>query len=536
MKTIEIKRKKLEYTLQFIWCCNLIVITNIIGRTGMECFGFAYEIYMLFYILTISSFPAAILKLTKMRQQKEKYADSKKVMNVASLLAVIYAVFGSLLLYLISHFVLEGFIQNSFAGVILKLLIPIYVCQCLLQILTGYFQAKGSPAAVILVRILEAVITFVCSIFIALSLREYGSKVSALLLNENLTSSYGALSLPAAFACGSVLGILLFLLILLMNKRNLKESKLSSKSEESVSYLGRLLLRTMLPYTAIAFLYRIPVLFGFVFHHSQLISSGDSDFVTDYGLLYGIYLPFLGAFILLSGVFALGKVYQITASMKKQEYKRAKEVFQTWVHLLIILSGFLSIFVIALSNSFAGLLFSSDTKELIIMLQVGGISIMFGAFAVFFSQLLITIKKFQKILFSLVSGVVVFIATMILLSRFGNSGVFSFVYAWDAFWGVLALVSGYFACKALKVSLRLKDIFFIPVISLLVIGIALIQFEKLLLHMLGNGLCIVISLILAIVVHFGILAFSHNMTKEELGELPLGKYILIIGEKLHLLS
>ena len=63
--SIENKRKKLEYILQIIWCCNLIVIINLIGKIGILNFGYAYEIYMLLYTITIGCFPLAIYKERK---------------------------------------------------------------------------------------------------------------------------------------------------------------------------------------------------------------------------------------------------------------------------------------------------------------------------------------------------------------------------------------------------------------------------------------------------------------------------------------
>lgn len=534
MKSIELKRKKLEYTLQFIWCINLIIITNIIGRVGMEYFGYAYEVYLLFYIVTIGSFPLAIYKLFKMRQQKEKFSESRKVMKVSGILAAFYAIFGSLFLYIISEMFLSGFCRNPFAGIILKLLIPFYVLQCILQVMTGYFQVKGSLAATVLVRITEAVVSLISCIFIALSLRQYGSKVSALLLDDNYTSAYGALGFPASLICGSLIAVFLFGLIILLNKRNRKEPKSSVKSEDSFFYLLKLLIRTMSPYMGIAFLMRAIVLISFLLDNTKLITS--DKMVSDYGLLYGIFLPFTGAMVLLFAIISLGKVNIITISIKKQEIKHAKECFQTWIHLLFIIAGFISVIVFGLANSISGLLFKSASAELGNMLRFGGISILFAAFGLFFLDLLRTTKKFQKIYLSLGVGLLVFIVVLVAVSKVSSLDTMAFIYAWDAFWGIIALLNGYFATQSLKTAIRMKDLLLIPLFTLFIIGFAMIQLEKLLLYMLGDALCIIVCVAIAVIVMICVLVFTHNLEKEELEELPLGKYLLMIASKLHLLS
>lgn len=527
MKSIENKRKRLEYALQIIWCCNLIVIINIIGKIGMLHFGYAYEIYMLFYTITIGSFPLAIYKLVKKRQQKEKYTDSRKVIKASGVLAAIYAIVGSVLLFSISEFLLTKYLHLTFAGIILKLFIPIYILQCIIQVLTSYFQAKGSLETTILARSIEGIVTFVATVFITSTLSKYGSKVAALLLDENYASTYGALGITASVAIGSVVSIFIFLIILFINKRNLKTPKHSAKSEESVFYLTQLLARTMFPYFSIIFLFRVPVLITFLLQNS--ISE-------NYGLIYGIFLPFTILFVLFSGIMSLSKVGTIAASIKKQEYKGAKECFHTWIHLLLVIIGFVAILIITLADSLSRLLFKSAPAELLLLLQSGGISILFGAFALFFINLLMTIKKFSKVTISLGLSLTLFIVTVILSSKFGNAGILSFIYAWDVFLSVLAVSSGYFAHKAIKTSFRLNNTIIIPVVTLFVIGIALVQFEKLFLHMLGNGLCIVICFAFAFVVYVGVLTFTHNVNKAEIKELPLGKQILFIAQKLHLIS
>jgi len=527
MKSIENKRKKLEYILQIIWCCNLIVIINLIGKIGILNFGYAYEIYMLLYTITIGCFPLAIYKLAKKRQQKEKYTDSKKVIKASAILGIFYAIIGSFMLFFVGDLFFDKYLHMTFAGIILKLFIPIYILQCIIQVLTGYFQAKGSLETTILARCTEGIIIFGATVFITTKLADYGSKVAALLLDTNYTSTYGALGIPASIILGSVVSILLLFILLFLNKRNIRLPKNSSKSEESVFYLIRLLTHTMIPYFSILFLFRVPVLISFVLQ---------KNITENYGLIYGLFLPFTVAITLLSGIMSLDKVSTITTSIKQQEYKTAKECFHTWIHLLLIIFGFLAILITTLASCFSGLLFKSGYSDLIPVLQSGGISIVFGAFALFFLNLLIATKKFSKATIALGISLFIFIITIILLSRYGHFGILSFTYAWDVFMGVLSVLSGYFAYKSIKTSLHLNNIILIPVVTLLVIGIALVQFEQLFLNMLGNGLCIIVCLGFALVVYAGVLTFTHNINKEEIKQLPLGRQILFIAQKLHLIS
>ncbi len=527
MKSIENKRKKLEYFLQIIWCCNLIIIINIIGKTGMLNFGYAYEIYMLLYTLTIGCFPLAIYKLIKKRQQKEKYTESKKVIKASVILGLTYALIGSFILFFIGDLFLAKHLHMSFAGIILKLFIPVYVLQCVIQVLSGYFFAKGSLETTILARCAEGIITFVATVIITSKLGNYGSKVASLLLNESYTSTYGALGIPIAIFIGSLFSTLLLLIILFINKRNIHIPKTSAKSEESVMYLIRLLTHTMIPYFTTIFLFRIPILIDFILCENM---------VDNHGITYGIFLPFTIMIVLLSGIMSMNKVGIITTSIKQQEYKTAKKCFHTWIHLLLIIGGFITILISTLASGFSGLLFKSEYTVLIPILQSGGISIVFGSFALFFINLLISIKKFSKTTIALGISLILFIMTLILSSKFGHSGILSFIYAWDVFLGALSVSSGYWAYKSIKTSLHINNTIIIPVVTLLVIGIALVQFEKLLLHVLGNGLCILVCIGLALVIYIGVLTFTHNINKEEIKELPFGKQILFIAQKLHLIS
>ena len=197
-----------------------ISLEHMIGDKGLACYGTAYEIYYVLGGMIAYGLSEAVCTLVRYRIRREQYKNAQKVLGSALMLGGIIGTLLSILLGLLGHVFSEKVLKVPLAGLSVSIMAPAIVFFILTGVFRGYFQGNGSRMPAIHSRILQIVVLFISGLVFSKIFGGYGSRVSALLQNDDFTGAYGAMGASLGIFTASLLCFLHMLVLYLLLKAN----------------------------------------------------------------------------------------------------------------------------------------------------------------------------------------------------------------------------------------------------------------------------------------------------------------------------
>lgn len=533
MNHVEVKRRQIQAISYMLGLVTLIVMGRIIGDNGIAYLAVAVESLSLFCLLLVHSVPDALARMLRGKNTRSQYKNVERIRKNVMLFQCIAGIAGSLLLFAMSDLLAEHIFSMPYSAFIIKVMSPVVLLRTVSSVFLGYFQGNGSQMPTSAASVIRQIFLFGFGLLFCNILKNYGVKVSALLLNEDFTSMYGAVGLAIAMILTEALVLLFLFLIYLGNDRRKEKNYEGLKMTETFSGSVSSLYRNRSNDLLISVLARLPVWLGILFYQRSVLDIYTS--AMDYGIYYGKYLVVCAFPILFCSMFLLPMSARINSYVRREEHRLGGELFGAAVHLGAVCTLFGVVFIAVMSRQIAGSFFSGNTEAVAEMLKFGSSVVLFIVLSYLFIRILLIGGKNYLVMCALGVFNIIFILGLMLFLHTIPKGIAGLVYAGVLGSGILCLATGFFALRLLRVSMDIIRWVVIPVIAAGVMGVICMLLGNVLTPHLDNLVTLLVCLAIGIIGYWIILLLLRSFQEQELELLPGGAILMGIARLLHVI-
>lgn len=479
-----------------------IPLTNMLGDKGIGFYSAAFQIYILFYIISASAIPNSMAKLVSEKIEYGKRKEAHKLfVTTLKVSFLVSLMFGAIL------FGLSGVIADAISKPETRLAImslsPTLVIMGMVATLRGYFQGLHNMFPTALSQVFEQLINAVMSIVLALTL-----------LNINL--EYGVMGGTLGTGCGVLVALITLAVIYYKNKKKI-DIEVANSNDVPASSLTLLkeLFSVMFPFIVGGTVFTMTGLVDVVMIQNRLLLSLDKDTVdVIYGQYTGKYITILNlpAAVLTSiSMSVIPRISLLTANKKYEQIKRELEKLFKIIFVLIIPMAFgLSI----LGSNLLQILFPYSPG--------GGYLFKYGAYTIIFvaimkigTAVLQASGNYWEPVKNGALAVTLKIALTYILVGTKFFNIYGAIISAIVTFMLLAFLNIRSINEKLNLKLRLFKNIYKPLFSSIIMGIVC-YYSSVKLAFLGNLFSTLIAIILSVVIYFIIMFKIDGVNKNEL--------------------
>lgn len=236
-----------------------IPLQNTIGDAGMGYYSAAFQIYSIMLIISSYSLPVAVSKLVAARAAKGQYRNARRFFHGALLFATLTGGATCLIVLFGADRLAGNIMSMPKSAIALRMLAPTLLIVAIMGVIRGYFQGLGTMVPTAFSQLIEQIVNAVISVVAGIYLFEYGTKVAALLHDEDYSSAWGAAGGTLGTGAGALAGLLVLLIMFLVHKRRMRKSikRDNAKSLDSFGKVFSSIVITVLPVILSTTIYNI---------------------------------------------------------------------------------------------------------------------------------------------------------------------------------------------------------------------------------------------------------------------------------------
>lgn len=519
-------------------------LVAIIGDEGNGYYNTAYAIYTIILLVSSYSIPSALSKVIAARLAKREYRNAQRIFNCAFIYVIVVGGIGSAACF----FGAELFVgQNSAA--VLRVFAPTIFLSGLLGVFRGYFQAHRTMLQTSLSQILEQIFNAGISILAAYLL------MKAVAAQDMTTQAiYGATGSALGTGCGVLIALVFMWLIYLLNRPSIQKRVSKDRTREILSYgqVFGIIIGMVTPVILSTFIYNLNTVSNLKFYQGlmQMFKGYDEvQATTNYGLYSGkaiqiINIPVAIASSMSAAIIpTIARTYEVHAR-EETNYKIAQAIKVT---MLISIPSAVGLFVLA--KPIVLLLYPQKASVDIVaaLIRTMAIAVVFYALSTLTNAVLQGTGKVNKpvthALFSLIIQTVILVPLLL----YTNLDLYALCIATVLYSFLMCIMNGYSIKKHLNYQQEMFRTFTLPFFAAFWMGVVtagvyygLAKAMELLgfagSEMLQNIICLIPSLIAAVITYFALAIKSGAIHKNELKSMPKGYLLLRIAQKLHLIG
>lgn len=503
-----------------------IPLGHMIGDKGLACYGTAYEIYFVLGGMISYGLSEAVCTLVRYRIRREQYKNAQKVLGSALMLGGIGGAFLSILLTLLGHVLSERVLKIPLAGLAVSMMAPAIVFFILTGIFRGYFQGNGSRMPAIHSRMLQTVVLFVSGLVFSKIFGDYGSRVSALLQNDDFTGAYGAMGASLGILTASLLSFLHMLVLYLLLKANRQgqAAREMLRGQDTRFQIFHMLLGSGTLYLLYWFFFQGQTLTGELI--MMRYAGASNDMLTAWGAYYGKVLSVIGILCGVLGMLCLPSVRKLVVLLERDEYRMAREKLGTLIHLSTALSVPAAILLAVFSENILDVLFGGSNEQAAVWMQLGSIMIVLGLFSMIFMEFLLRSRKLAYVTGIGAGAFLLYTILLILMTKSPGLGINALVIAGIVFYAFVAVLG--FLLVGRRIQYRqewLRGVILI-ILSGAVSGIIAMLLNRAIMPLTGKLISLCICFVAAIAAYLVLLTVTRAITPDEMENMP-GGWILI---------
>lgn len=514
-----------------------IPLNNMIGDEGMGLYSRAFEIYNMLLILSSYSLPLAVSKLVAARMEKKEYRNAHRIFLCGMTFAVCVGMLAAGILYFGADFFSQAVFKNPRLAIPLRVLAPNILVFSIMGVLRGYFQGKNTMLPTAVSQIIEQIINAVISIVAAYYLMKAHSA------NENI-SAYGAAGGTLGTVSGAIAGLLFLLFIYYIYRPTLRRQLKRDRNAEIASYQNvyKLIILTIFPIILSQTVYQVSgvidsALFDNIMQNKGVISTQRDQLM---GIYLGKYKLLTNLPVSIASAMGVAIIPSIVAAMTRGSYREVKSKIHasTKFNMLIAIPSAVGMAVLA--EPILRLLFYSSstesTKIAASLLQVGSIAIIVYMLSTISNSVLQGIGKLKIPVYHAAIALFVHVITVYVLLKFTDASLYAMVVGNIVFALVVCISNWIYIARTLHYRQEIIYTFIMPGIASLIMGVvAFFTYQGVKLLVNSNAISTMVAIFVAVIVYFMMLIIMRAINEEELRKMPLGKHMVSIFKKLHLL-
>lgn len=522
-----------------------IPLGYMIGDKGMAYFGTANEILTVLAGTVACGLSEAAALQVRYRMKRGQVKSAGRILRGALLMGGGIGLLVSLLLIFTGYALAEKAMRLAPAGMAVVWMAPAVFFSILTGVYRGYFQGSGSKRAVMHSQVLYVLFLYLGGLAGAAAMHGYGSKVAALLQNEDFAGAYGAKGASIGLVTASAFAFLHMQILCIVYKKNLKKQAGREQSRNQDT-----LLRAVKVLTGTGILY---ALYWFFFHAMTLLdqyllfAAGEKtpmeegmvlseymgQLTAQWGAYYGKYTVIIGVVGGFVSLTCLLPIRRIIITLEREASRAAREKLGIWIHQCVSIAIPAAVFLGVLAEDVADVLFKGNNEQTASWLRLGSIVVVFSVLAVIFTEVLMRNRKLIHVACSGAAAFLLHMGTAVLLVSIAGMGITGVIIAEIVFYVTVTLAGFFLVSRFFQYEQEWIKCFALTIVISAISGLLAMLLDKLFHMFLGPLLSMVISLAAAVIVYMLLLVMTRAFRRDELSEMVGGRLLILLSELLH---
>lgn len=519
-----------------------IPLTNIIGDTGNDYYGTAFEIYNILLIISSYSLPLAVSKLVSANISKGKKRNVYRILKCALVFASITGTLAALILFFGADFITTTIMKTPFSIFAVKVLVPVLVIVAILGVMRGFFQGLGTMMPSAVSQILEQIANAVVSVWAAYVLFSYGTKVGAVLGNpDNYAAAYGAAGGTIGTGVGALVGLLFALFVLLIYlkvfKRQMRKER--KANVDSYSEIFKVLAITIVPVLLSTTIYNCNSLIDMSVFKNIAFFQGYSqhEYSTWNGIYSGKCRTLINVPISIASALAASSVPALTAAYANGRREEAIKQIGTATRFIMVVSFPCAAGIGVLASPILQLIFHDSSDLAARLLQISSVSVLFFSLSTLSNGLLQGMNRMKEPVRNAITALILHLLLLVGLMFGLKLNIYAVVIANASFGLIMSLLNARSIQKYSGYRQEIKKTFLVPAISSAGMGIVVWLVYKLLFYVFRiNAVATVISILAGAVVYAVLLLLLKGLNEREILRFPKGRLLVKLARKMRLLK
>lgn len=510
-----------------------IPLTRIIGEEGIGAYSNAYEIYNLALLLSTYSIPIAVSKLVSARESKKEYINSYRIFKVSMWFSVVAGAIAALITFLGADFFAKNMFKSASSAIPLKYLAPTIFVFAIMGVLRGYFQGKNSVLPTSISQILEQLVHVVVGLSAAVLF------MSAHTASEQV-AAYGAAGGTFGTLCGAIVALVFLGVVYLLYYPVLKRRfrKDCGAPIENYKNLSLLLLATVVPIILNQTLYSVSGALDSLLLNTILDAKGfdEATRLIYWGRYSSKYRLLANVPLAIASAIGVAIVPNIVIAYTNNDVPTLMKKTAQAVKFNMMIAIPCAFGLVALASPIMQVLFNDTTAMSPALMQFGAFAIVLYAYSTTTSNVLQGLSKMRYPVIHAAIALAAYTLVDVLLLWFTDMGVYALIVGHTLFPLIISVLNWLRVRKELTYRQEIKKTFLLPALCSAVMAFVAYFFYLGVLSILKiQVISMVAAIIVAVMVYFVLMLLTKAMDKEELSELPMGRRIAALAEKLGLL-
>lgn len=507
-------------------------LSTTLGSQSFALFQYAQNAYFILLMIASFSIPQAVSKIMAEKIAFKRYRDAQKVFYCA----LLYAAIAGGIVALFCLFGASVMVPDKMAGarLALQMLAPTIFLSGILGVFRGYFQAYRNMMPTSLSQIIEQIFVAVFALLMSsLMISSHSGK------GEKIIESWGAAGATMGTGAG-VLAALLFMIFVYGINRKVVRRKIRGDRvsvNESTSQVMKTIILIVMPIIFSAFIYNVNGYINSYMYTDILGKRGmDETVLQTLYAEYGYFMTLINIPLTLASTAPTSMIPEVSAHYAMHDRKGANEKIDraTWISMIISIPAAVGLAV--LSGPVTRLIFGETNGVAAKLLIIGGITIILNGNSNISNGVLQGIGKpnIPMIHAAIALGADVIVMALLLLLT--DLGVYAIVLSMVVYAVVMCLLNERAMKKYMRHKNPWKKAYLYPLIASIPMGlVAGGVYYGLYLLVPSNFLCLCVSVVLAVIVYFGVYFFVSRPSKEELFMMPGGSILYRVAGKMNLI-
>ena len=507
-------------------------LSTTLGSQSFALFQYAQNAYFILLMIASFSIPQAVSKIMAEKIAFKRYRDAQKVFYCA----LLYAVIAGGIVALFCLFGASVMVPDKMAGarLALQMLAPTIFLSGILGVFRGYFQAYRNMMPTSLSQIIEQIFVAVFALLMSsLMISSHSGK------GEEVVESWGAAGATMGTGAGVLAALLFMVFVYGINRkvirRKIRRDRVSVN--ESTSQVMKTIILIVMPIIFSAFIYNVNGYINSYMYTDILGKKGmDETVLQTLYAEYGYFMTLINIPLTLASTAPTSMIPEVSAHYAMHDRKGANEKIDraTWISMIISIPAAVGLAV--LSGPVTRLIFGETNGVAAKLLIIGGITIILNGNSNISNGVLQGIGKpnIPMIHAAIALGADVIVMALLLLLT--DLGVYAIVLSMVVYAIVMCLLNERAMKKYMRHKNPWKKAYLYPMVASIPMGlVAGGVYYGLYLLVPSNFLCLCVSVVLAVIVYFGVYLLVSRPSKEELFMLPGGRILYRVAGKMNLI-
>ena len=516
-----------------------VPLLRIIGADGMGYYSTAYNLYAIILLLSSYSLPLAVSKMVSVRILKNEYKNANKILKAALIYATIVGGLGFIVVFFGADFFASSLYQMPLAKYALQSLAPTIWIMAYLGVLRGYFQGHSTMVPTALSQIFEQIVNAAVSVGAAYYLCEMAVRHAK---PKAVKLAYGAAGGTIGTGAGTVIALAVVLIFFFLSAKDRRKKIKDDKSvrKESFHTITRILILTVIPVIASTAIYNInSVLDGMVFGQSMKALGLEEETSKLYGIYTGGYLVLVNVPVAISNAMSSSLIPAISRSFSRGERADVNSKISMVIRFASIVSFPCAIGLAVISVPVMGIMFKETQDAMMasyLMIIGSGVVVMYSVSTVTNAILQGTSLINKPVKNAFISLIIHFIILYILLFTL-KLNIIGLVFGNMVFALSMCILNARSIRKNLYYKQEMIKTFLMPFICAGIMGIIVYMVYCYTSVKISSRLMqTAIPILVGAPVYAILLIGTKTITKNEILQMPKGKKIVNILQKVRLLK